>query len=300
MELELTRIFVKVVQQGSFSRAAEMLKLPKSTVSKAVTRLESETGTKLLLRTTRSLTLTAAGRAFYDACVGPVQVLEDARKSLNGADSILTGTVRITAPEDLGSQVIAPAIGELTRKHPGLTFELSYTDEVVDLVKDGFDLAVRLGRLRDTRFRAKKLGEVVLVAVASPIYLEKAPKIRGPRDLESHDCLSLSLRSSGSTRWQLRSKKETVTVDLNSRITSNQMTSLMRSAIAGAGVALVPYFLCKPEIEAGRLARVCLDWASPGIPAHLLSPLSTASSARLKLAAEHLSSALQTVLSEKT
>src|SRR4051812_36061970 len=111
MDLELTRYFVKVVQNGSFSRAADLLKLPKSTVSKAITRLEHDTGTKLLLRTTRSLTLTAAGRAFYDTCLGPVHILEDAQKSLYGQDSILSGTLKITAPEDLGAHVISPAVG---------------------------------------------------------------------------------------------------------------------------------------------------------------------------------------------
>lgn len=209
MDLELTRIFVKVVQKGSFSRAAELLRVPKSTVSKSVSRLEAVTGTKLLLRTTRSLTLTAAGRAFYDTCLGPIHILEDAQKSLHGTDSIVSGTVRITAPEDLGSHVISGAVGELVKQHPGLAFDLLYTDQVVDLVKDGFDMAVRIGRPRATRFKIRRLGEVVLGLVASNAYLKSAEKISKPENLTGHSCITLD-SGSLATRWHLKSKSRSV------------------------------------------------------------------------------------------
>ena len=180
MEIELIRIFVKVVQQSSFSRAAEILKVPKSTVSKAITRLEYETGAKLLLRTTRSLTLTAVGRAFYETCMGPIQTLEEAQKSLNGNESILTGLVRVTAPEDLGIEIIAPTIGELSRKHPLLNFELNYTDDIVDLIKEGFDIAIRIGKLPESSLKVKRIGEIQIIPVASPKYLKNASKIFNP------------------------------------------------------------------------------------------------------------------------
>src|SRR6266566_5612916 len=189
MELEPTRIFVKVVQQGSFSRAAELLKLPKSTVSRAVSRLETESGTKLLLRTTRSLTLTASGRAFYESCVGPIHALEDARKSLDGQDSIVVGTIRITAPEDFGTLVVSPAIGKLAKEHTGLVFEMHYTEKFVDLIKDGYDLAVRLGKLSPSRLKVRRFGEVAIIAVAAPEYLKQRPAIKKPQDLAMHDCM---------------------------------------------------------------------------------------------------------------
>ena len=153
MDLELCRIFVKVVQYNSFSKAAEVLKMPKSTVSRSITRLERETGTKLLVRSTRSLTVTQAGQEFYEASLGPIHQLEDAQKALVGKDSLLTGTVRMTAPEDLGTFVIAPAIAKLSSQYPSLRFELKYTDTIVDLVKEGFDLAVRIGRVKNSGLR---------------------------------------------------------------------------------------------------------------------------------------------------
>lgn len=294
MNLDLCRIFVKVVQQGSFSKAADLLLVPKSTISKAVSRLERESGTKLLLRTTRSLSLTAAGRGFFDACLGPVQVLEDAQKSLQGGDSLLTGTVRITAPEDLGTFVLAPALAALTLRHPRLNFDLQYTDEVLDLVKDGFDLAVRIGRINESSFKIKRAGEVVLVAVASRKYLATQEKIRHPKDLEGKDCLSLS--DQAFRKWTMKSAKGTAHVPVNVRISSNQTSSLLNVARADGGIALVPKFLCEADLHSGALMRVLPEWSSPGMQVSMISPLATTSSVRLKMTADLLLSALQATL----
>ena len=295
MELDLTRIFIKVVQNGSFSRAAELLKIPKSTVSKAVSRLENETGTKLLVRTTRSLSLTASGRAFYDTCLAPITILEDAAKSLSGKDSILSGLVRLTAPEDLGAYAIAPAIADLVNKHPGLSFEFEYTDKIVDLVKDGFDLAVRIGKLRETNFRAKKVGEFSLGLVASAKYLKSHEKIRSPKDLASHNCLSYS-DPRFLTRWPLKSAKSFEQPPITPRITSNQMSSLMAMAIEHAGVAYIPLYIAHREIAAGRLVRVLPDWKSPGLPVSIVSPLASSTSARLKITHECITSAIRKIV----
>ena len=269
--------------------------IPKSTVSKAVSRLERETGTKLMLRTTRSLTLTAAGRAFYDSCLGPIQLIEDAQKSLFGRDSILTGLVRITAPEDLGTQVIAPALGELAKKNSGLCFEINNTDEVVDLIKEGFDLAVRVGKLQTSGLRAKRIGEVTLIPVASPRYLKTKAKISSPQDLQDQDCLALKARKL-TAPWILRSSRETARVAVNVRIASNQMSSLLKAAVAGAGVALVPTFLCFPAIAAGELIRVLPEWNGPSVQVSLISPLASTSSARLKVTSEHIVAAIRSAL----
>lgn len=299
MEIELARIFVKVVQNNSFSRAAEILKMPKSTVSKAITRLERETGTKLMMRTTRSLTLTAAGRGFYDASLGPVLQIEDAQKSLYGHDSILTGLVKLTAPEDLGSFVIAPAIAELSLRHSDLSFELQYTDEVVDLVKDGFDLAVRIGRPSDSTMKLKRIGEVILIPVASPRYLKGKDKIREPMDLTAHSCLSINIQGNAE-RWTLKSSQGTVHVPIKSKIASNQMTSLIRMALADGGIAFVPSYLCTQHIVDRELVRILPEWSGPAIPASIVTPLAPSSSARLKVTVDYLHSALSSALREKT
>lgn len=293
MELELVQIFVKVVKTGSFTKAAELLRIPKSSVSKAITRLEENTGTKLLLRTTRSQTLTAAGKVFYDTCVGPVQTIEDAQKSLSGSDSLLTGNLKITAPEDLGTQVLAPAAGQLTKEHPGLNFELNYTDQVLDLVKEGYDLAVRFGKLKESGLKSKKIGEVKLYVIAAPDYLKQNSKITKPDDIKRHPCLSLT-----PGPWNLKSATgASAHVPINVRIRSNQMSSLIKACASGAGLAMVPGFLAKPFLESGELVRVLPQWTSHGVPVSMLSPLPFSSSARLRMATDYFMVELQKALS---
>lgn len=298
MNLDDTRIFVKVVQLGSFSKAAGVLKLPKSTVSRTVSRLEAESGTKLLMRTTRSLTLTAAGRAFFEASAGPLQVLEDARKTLHDRDSVLSGVVRITAPEDLGSSAVSACLGALSKDHPGLNFELHYTDDVVDLVKEGFDIAIRLGKLAPSSFKTTRLGEVTLVLVASPAYLKKNPKIKSPADLRGHATLSYAFQAA-NPRWTMRSNGRAETVSVSPRIVSNQMTSLLAMAVENAGIAYVPHYLCRGHLERGDLVRVLPDWAGVDFPVSLVMPAATGTSARLKLVAERLKADVKQILSPR-
>ncbi len=290
MEIELSRLFVKVIQQGSFSKAAQQLQIPKSTLSKAVTKLEKETGTKLLLRTTRSLTLTAAGRAFYETCLGPVQVLEEAQRSLHGADDILSGVIRLTAPDDFGNFVLAKALTELLKKHPNLRFELKYTNETLDLVKEGIDLAIRVGKLKESSLKAKRIGENKLIFVASPAYLKSRNPIRAPKDLTEHECMTIN---AVAKEWNLQSKKGSVRVPIRPRVICNQMSSLVSSAVAGAGIAMAPTFVCKPELESGKLIRVLPEWSSSGWTVSLVSPMSSNSSARLKVTMDHLFGVIQ-------
>ena len=254
MEIETTRIFVKVLQLGSFTKAATALKIPKSTVSRAVARLEKESGTKLLIRTTRQITATAAGRAFYENCVAPIQTLEDARKSLQGRDSLVMGHIRITAPEDIGEKIVSTEIAKLSRKHKGLTFELNYTDTIVDLIADGVDCAIRIGKLRVNRLKAIRLGHIVLIAVASPEYVKKNKPIKKPQDLLEHDCLSYTI-----TNWILKSKKSSHKITVKPRIVSNQITGLIKLALSGAGVTYVPSYLCQEELKSGNLFKFYLN-----------------------------------------
>ncbi len=285
--IELVRFFVSVVQFGSFSKAADHLQVPKSTLSKAVSKLEKQSNTILLVRTTRSLRLTAAGRVFFEACLEPLQKLEEAHKSLQGHDSIVSGLIRLTAPEDLGTEIIAPVIAELMKTHPALSFDLHYTDEILDLARDGFDLAVRIGKLRESRLKAKTIGEVSLSLVASQEYLKRHSRLRHPQDLENHQCLSMKAYAT-QQRWQLQSKKGSCFVKITPRVVCNQMTSLLQMAIADGGVALVPTFLCHRPIEEKKLVYVLPDWQHPGAVASLVSPLATNSSARLKFVAEKI------------
>lgn len=295
LELESTQIFVKVVQQGSFSRAAAILKLPVSTVSRAISRLEAEVGTTLMHRTTRSLKLTSEGQSYFDASVGPLQQLEEARKSLHGRGDVVSGLIKISATEDMGSFVVTPVIARVMKVQPALTFEFDYTNEVVDLVKGGYDIAVRVGRLNSSRFKSRKLGEISIVAVASPAYLARKPKIRKPNDLVDHDCIAFTPASVGF-RWTLSQGGKTVVVPAKAKAIGNQMQSLISLAVEGGGVALVPHFACKSALASGGLVRVLPEWSSPGFPVSLIFPNTGDLPARVKIVADELARTLQEVL----
>lgn len=235
----------------------------RSTVSKAVSRLERELDVKLLVRTTRTVAPTAAGRAYFDECAGPVATLDLAQRAITGRDRDVAGFVRLTAPEDYGAQIVSPAIAELVARYPRLSFEVRYTDQVLDLVRDGFDLAVRLGTLRASRLYARRLGESTLIAVASPSYIESAPRLRKPSDLNAHRCLAIA---AGGSEWALRSRRALVRLRLEPRVVCNQMTSLIQMATRGAGIALVPSFLCRAEISSGSSFTCCPRGVVPAWP----------------------------------
>lgn len=292
MEIELNRIFVKVVQSGSFTNAAKILKLPKSSVSRAVAKLELSTKTKLLMRTTRNLNLTQAGKEFFEACAPAIVILEEAQKRLEDKEKNIAGLIRITAPEDLGMSVVAPTIAKLSLKYPDLNFEFNFTDAVVDIVKDGYDIAVRIGIRVDSGLKLTQAGEVTLIAVASPKYLAKKDKIIHPNDLKILDCLS----HNWSKQWILKSSKATVKIPVKAVIVGNQMITLLDMAISGCGVALAPKHLCEPYLKSGKLVHVLPDWKSQPIPASIITPVAPSSSMRLKTAVTAIADALKKAL----
>lgn len=295
MLLELSRIFAKVVQNASFTKAGLALNVPKSTVSKSVSRLEKELNTQLILRTTRNITLTPAGLRYYEALIEPLQALEEAHKSIYGNDSLLSGHLKITAPEDLGAHIIAPVIAQLAREHHALTFELNYTEKVINLIQEGFDLAIRVGHVTESNLKFRHVGHITLIPVASPSYLQNsAPIITHPQEFTHHDCLCLT--GFNANNWVLTSQKEQTKVSIQAKITCNTTTSLLKLALANGGIALLPSFLVNPEIEAGRLIRLCPEWSTQALPVSLLSPLAPSSSARLKITADQIITALKNVL----
>jgi len=286
--IENTRIFIEVVKQGSFSKTARLLKLQKSAVSRAIRAIEDSTGTKLLNRTTRSLSLTASGRAYFESCLGPMQALEDAERSLRGQDSMMVGSIKITAPEDLGEAIVAPTIAELSRIYPQIRFELHFSNEVVDLVRDGFDFAIRIGKLPESNFRAKKVGVISLVLAASPKYLKDAPPVTQVSDLQNHPTLTLNLASI-IPRWTLTNGSSKGTSNISPSVIANQMSTLVELAKCGAGIALVPYYLCEAEFNAGRLVHVLKGWEQRTYPVTIISPASSDRAVRLKICRDALS-----------
>ena len=287
MNIKLIYYFVEVVTAGGFTKASKRLNIPKSTLSKAVTMLEKKVKVKLLFRSTRKQALTIAGEAFYRSCLGPIQALNQAQKSLYAESSIISGIFKITAPEDLGRRLISPKVVELCKLYPELNFDLIYTNEILDLPQERIDLAIRLGPLKESSLYARKVGRVKMILASSAKYLEKSSKIMKPSDLDILDCIGIS-GTKYSKVWELSNGKASSKIKVQSRIQVNEMSALVDIIASGFGVSLLPSFICKDEIKNKVLVRVLDEWSVSSTAVHLVSPHSTKESKNLKVISDYI------------
>lgn len=283
MELRSLVIFVTVVRAGSFAGAARALGMQRSAVSRKVAELEEHLGARLLQRTTRALHLTDEGRIFHDHCVRALAELEEAEQALSGMHGTPRGLLRVTAPLSCG--FLGPLVGEFLGRNPEVRIELLCTDRVVDLVEEGFDVAIRTGRLPDSTLVARKLGRLPRYVVASPRYLEGRKRPRRPEDLVHHTCLTFG---SNRATWKLVSGEKEVAVKVEGRLAVNDYEVLREATISGAGIALLPDLDCIEAIREGRLVRLLPSWTSEAPPIHVLYPSTRHLSARVKAFVEFL------------
>jgi DNA-binding transcriptional LysR family regulator len=269
MDLNELLVFAKVVQAGSFTAAAAALRMPKSTVSRKVSELETRVGAQLLQRTTRKLRLTEVGRAYFEHCARVVAEAEQAEQVVTRMQSTPHGLLRVTAP--LNFPVLGPLAAEFLARYPEVQLELVCTDRRVDLVAEGFDVAVRAGVLTDSTLIARKLGSIERVVVASPAYLEAHGTPRRPADLERHDCLVFGAGREGNV-WALQSGSRSVSIPVRARLVVNDFDMLHAAALEGAGVTMLGVHVCGEDLATGRLVRILSGWNSPGTPLHALYP----------------------------
>ncbi|WNG59537.1 LysR family transcriptional regulator [Archangium gephyra] len=269
MDLNELLVFAKVVQAGSFTVAARGLRMPKSTVSRKVSELEERVGAQLLQRTTRKLRLTDVGQAYYEHCARIVAEAEQAELAVTRMQSAPHGLLRVTAP--LTFSFLGPIVAEFLKRYPEVQVELVCTDRSVDLMQEGFDLAVRAGRLADSSLIARKLGNVERVVVAAPSYLQERGVPKSPKDLERHDCLVFGAGMEGNA-WTLHSGNKSVQVTVRARLVVNEPDMLRAVAVAGAGIALLPTQPSDTDLTMGRLRRLLPDWSSSGAPVHAVYP----------------------------
>lgn len=280
MGLNETAVFVKVVQSGGFSRAAQLMGLPTSTVSTRVSRLEKRLGVTLLLRTTRQLNLTEAGTKYYEyASAGLAQILE-AEAALTLTIGEISGLLRITAPADIGDALLARLIQTVQQAHPKLSIDLMLMDRYVDLVKEGVDVAIRTGKLEDSSLVAKKIGTICWVMFASPDYLTSAPPLKNPEHLKNHKCLQFTKFSRES--WTLSNKKKNVTVQIQGDVLVNDVDVIKAMVAGGQGVAMLPTYICHDEWKIGGLTRVLPGWEIRADPLYIVYPKQPFVSAKLR------------------
>jgi DNA-binding transcriptional LysR family regulator len=269
MDLNEILVFARVVDSGSFSAAARLLEMPKSTVSRKVAELEERIGARLLHRTTRKLGLTDAGRIYYEHSARIVAELEEAEEAVGRMQSAPRGLLRVTAP--LSFSMLGPIVAEYLRRHPDVQVELLCSDRRVDLVEERFDVAIRAGQLADSSLVARPLGTIRRVLVASPAYLEREGSPRAPAELAKRACISFGAGAAPNV-WLLQSGDKKAEVRVAPRLVVNDLEMLREVARAGLGIAWIPEFACFEDLQSGRLRQLLPAWVSAETPVQALYP----------------------------
>lgn len=272
MDLNHVSAFVRVVQDGSFTAAARALGLPKSSVSRSIAQLERDLGVRLLHRTTRKLHLTDAGTAFHARVAPALADIDEATTAASDLQRDFRGSIRITAPVDIGVWAIAPIVARFVRRHPTVNVEVRLSGRVVDLMAEGFDLAVRAGVIRDESLIARRIGALELGLYASSRYVERRGVPTRLADLEHHDCLLLR-NEAGPMPWRLTSRSGAEETALpRGAISADDISFLKKAVLAGGGIALLPSFFVPREERSGKLVRVLDDWRLAGSVLHVVYP----------------------------
>ncbi len=261
--LAAMRVFVRVVEAGGLSAAGRALGLAPSSVSRRIAELEDLLGVGLLRRTTRKLSLTEAGETYYERARDIVRAVEEANLAVTERRAGPSGVLRVSAPSSVARRHIAPAVAAYQMRHPAVRIVMSVTDRLVDVVGEGLDVAIRVGRLEDSGLIARKLGEARRLVAASPAYLERCGTPDHANQLTGHACLTFRDHP-GTNVWRFRRSDETTEVRATGPFFSDDGESLAAAACAGLGVVLLPEWLVGPEIATGRLVEVLpADTADP-------------------------------------
>lgn len=286
-DFEAWAIFACVVEHRSFSGAASAIGVSKATVSKAIARLEAQLGTALFHRTSRRLTLTDSGTALAERAGRILAEAQAAEEAAIDSAKAPSGLVRIAAPITFGIRFVADAIADLLVAHPGIQIDLRLSDARVDIVADGFDIALRIADLPDSSLRARRLSPIQARVVAAPSYLAQHGTPRHPADLAHHACF---LYANAIGAWQFRKADgEEAAVRPAGPLTTDNGDAMMPALLAGLGIARLPDFIIDRELADGRLVEILPDWSPMNVALHLLTPPSTLRPARVELVIEFLS-----------
>ena len=262
-------VFVRVVQAASIRGAATQLGMPKSTVSRKLSDLEERLSARLVQRTTRKLSLTDVGRAYYEQCARIIGEIEDAERDVRRQQAAPSGLLRVSAP--LNIAFLGPVLSDYLKRYPEVRLEVSCTERAVNLVEERFDLAIRTGVLADSTLIARSLGTIRWILVATPDYLKKRGRPKTPHDLKGHDCLLFGAAPNLRLHCT-KGKKGAHEVPVPARFSVTDMDVLHLTATDGLGIALLPAFLCAKELSARTLERVLPDWDAVSTPVHVVYP----------------------------
>ena len=294
INLNRLSIFAAVIEAGSLTGAAERLGIAKTMVSTHLQRLEAEVGASLLIRTTRRLHVTEAGQAFYESVRHILNATETAVNALSNDTEGLRGNLRIATPIDYGIDVIAPVLVQLRQRHPALTIELLSHDSVVDLVAEGIDVAIRLGRLADSTHRAIRLGGFVKWLVAAPAFIETHGIPATPETASQMDYIAMAALQKPLMVSLENAEGEKRHLRFAAGFIADTAPACRAAALAGGGIAWLTDFTIGDDIAAGRLVRLLPEWASPAFGIHAVFPSTRFTAPKVRAFVDALKAHLQT------
>jgi DNA-binding transcriptional LysR family regulator len=291
-DLSQIEIFVLVVETGSFTAAARALGVSKAHVSKQVRALEDRLGARLLNRTTRKVAPTDVGAIFHDRCKRVLEELGEAETAVTDLQTAPRGMLRVTAPMAFGLNYVAPALADFLVENAELRVDMRFNDRRVDLLEEGFDLAIRIGDLPDSSLVARRIAQTCTPVCGSDAYLRRRGTPEAPEDLRQHDCLLYAYQASGQS-WRLRSDRSEATVPVSGRVVADSGDAIVAAALRGLGLSFVPDFYVAEALAAGKLRRVLPEWSTP-TPIWAVYPHSRHLSAKVRLFVEFLAARFET------
>ncbi len=263
-------VFESVVRAGSFTAAARALGVSKSSVSAQIARLERRLGARLLHRTTRHVGLTDIGAAYHQRCARIVTEAEEADHVAADLRLVPYGTLRVTAPYLFGDAFLSPVVSDYLARYPDVDVDLMLAERLVDLIEEGFDLAIRIGPLEDSTLTVRGLGAAQMIYCASPAYLDARGSPSTPEALGDHECIVVG--NTARTRWPFAAPRGPPSVPIRGRLTVNSLIMGRDAARAGRGIAYLPAFLCATELERGALRGVLSEWLPEPYPIAAVYP----------------------------
>jgi len=269
---EEMRTFITVVKQGSLTAAADKLDIAKSAISRRLADLEERLGVQLLNRTTRKINLTESGQQYYQHCLHILTDLEEAELSVSSEHAQLKGTIRIAAPLSFGVKHLSPLMNQFLLQHQGLTLDLDFNDSMVNIIEEGVDLALRIGQLADSSYKARRLAPIKRIICASPEYLEEHGTPETAADLKHHLKLSYS-NVSDAQLWQFTEPDGSqTTIHAEYRMKANNGDMLLKAAIDGLGITTMPTFISYKAIQQGLLIPILTDYQLSEIALYAVYP----------------------------
>jgi len=285
---ENMKAFIQIVDTGSMSAAADRLEVAKSAISRRLKELEEHLGVQLFHRTTRSMNLTDSGTAFYQQAVRIIEDTLEAENAITQAHGTLKGSLKVAVPYSFGIMHLGPAINDFLKIHPQIEFDLDYNDRQIDIVQEGFDLAIRIANLPDSSLIARRLAPIDHVVSASPAYLEKYGIPESPEDLVNHRCLAYNLVQDYKSWVFIDEDNQAVNVNINPYFKSSAGESLREAAINGHGINYLPTFIVYQQIEQKKLIPLLKDYKSSPLNAYAIYPQTRHLSQRVRVFVDFL------------